>query len=156
VNRAALLIAALLPLSTLAADLTAAQLFTVGKVVDRSSVIVAGAKAHEADMCRGFSLTESQVKEFFRRATLMTPAALQQAYQDSPCEVEGHIRYQDQKFVFVVNAAYTGQIEVGPGKFLYFGCASCKDMFDYGYLTPAAPATVAAPASATRPPRPYQ
>lgn len=149
-RRASLLIAALLPLGALAADLTAAQLFAAGKVVDHASVIVATAKPHDADMCRGFSLTESQVKEFFHRATPAAPEVLRQSYQDSPCEVEGHIRYQDQKFMFVVTAAYTGQIEIAPGKFLYFGCASCQDMFDYGYLTPAA-ASAPAPASATHP-----
>ena len=151
-RRASLLIASLLPLGALAADFTAAQLVAAGKVLEHDSVIVATAKSHDADMCRGFSLTESEVKEFFRRATLTTPEVLRQSYQDSPCEVEGHIRYQDQKFMFVVNAASTGQIEIAPGKFLYFGCASCKDMFDYGYLTPAVPATAAAPVPATSPP----
>jgi len=150
VKRAALL-ALLLPSLVSAADLTAAQLFASGKVADHQSVIVASAKAHDADMCRGFNLTESQVKDFFRKAVVMAPDALHQAYQSAPCNVVGHILYQDQKFMFVVNAAATGQIEIGPGKYLYFGCAACKDMFDYGYLTPAAPTTAAAPASATTP-----
>ena len=139
-----------LPSAGFAADLNAAQLFAAGKVVDHTSVIVATAKAHDADMCRGFSLTESQVKDFFRKATVMPQEALHQAYQSAPCDVVGHILYQDQKFMFVVNAAATGQIEIGPGKYLYFGCAACKDMFDYGYLMPAQ-ATAAAPASATTP-----
>ena len=146
-RRVALLLCASLPLATLAADFTAAQLFASGKVVDRESVIVASVDAHDADMCRGFNLTESQVKDFFRRAAVMAPEALHKAYQDAPCEVEGHIRYQDQVFPFVIGAAYTGEIQIGPDKYLYFGCASCKDMFDYGYLTPVA-ASVPAPTPA--------
>ncbi|HSN17562.1 MAG TPA: hypothetical protein VLV87_05075 [Gammaproteobacteria bacterium] len=149
-RRAALLLASSLPVAALAADLTAAQLFASGKVMDHASVIVATAGPHDADMCRGFSLTESQVKYFFRRAAVMAPAELHRLYQDSPCEVEGHLRYQDQTFLFVVNAAYTGEIQIGPDKYLYFGCADCKDMFDYGYLTPAA-SSVPAPAAATHP-----
>ena len=149
-RRAALLLSLSLPCSVMAADLTAAQLFAGGKVVDRESVIVESARPHDADMCRGFSLTESQVKDFFRRAAVMPQGALRKAYQDSPCEVEGHIRYQDQTFLFVIDAAYTGEIQIGPDQYLYFGCASCKDMFDYGYLTPPA-ASVPAPASANDP-----
>ena len=149
-RRAALFLILSLCCAAAAAEPTAAQLFASGKVVDRASVIVASTQAHDADMCRGFSLTESQVKDFFRRAAVMAPETLHQAYQDSPCEVEGHIRYQDQTFFFVVNAAYTGEIQIGPDKYLYFGCTSCRDMFDYGYLTPAA-ASVPAPASASGP-----
>ena len=67
----------LLPSAGFAADLNAAQLFTAGKVVDRTSVIVATAKAHDADMCRGFSLTESQVKDFFRKAKALKPTTPQ-------------------------------------------------------------------------------
>jgi hypothetical protein len=64
--------------------------------------------------------------------------------------VDGYILYQDQKLQFMVNAAFTGEIQVAPGKYLYFGCpTACKELFDYGYLTPA-PATLSAPASATR------
>ncbi|HEY1992653.1 MAG TPA: hypothetical protein VGH71_09350 [Gammaproteobacteria bacterium] len=147
----ALLLGVALPSAALAADLTAAQLFAGGKVMDRESVIVASAKPHDADMCRGFSLTESQVKDFFRRAAVMAEAVQRRDYQDAPCEVEGHIRYQDQTFLFIIGAAYTGEIQIGPDKYLYFGCATCKDMFDYGYLTPPA-ASTPAPASATLPP----
>lgn len=145
-RRAALFLLLCLPWMACMAEPTAAQLFAAGKVVDHASVIVASPKPHDADMCRGFSLTESQVKEFFRRAAVMSPEALQQAYQASPCEVEGHIRYQDQLFQFVISAAYTGELQIGSDKYLHFGCANCRDMFDYGYLIPAA-ASTPAPAS---------
>ena len=146
-GRAALLLGLSLPCAAAVAEPTAAQLFASGKVVGSKSVIVASADAHDADMCRGFSLTDSQVKDFFRRAAVMAPETLHKTYQDSPCEVEGHLRYQDQTFLFVIDAAYTGEIQIGPDRFLHFGCASCRDMFDYGYLTPAA-ASATAPASA--------
>jgi hypothetical protein len=132
-----------------AAELTVAQLISGGKVLEHDSVIVAGPKPHEADMCRGFALTESQVKEFFKRSAAMDQAALKGAYQWSPCEVQGHIVYREQKFLYTVNAAATGRIEIAPDKYLYFGCSVCKDLFDYGYVVPPAPATTAAPAPAT-------
>jgi hypothetical protein len=106
-------------------------------------------------MCRGFSLTESQIKDFFKRAKVLDEAALKSAYQWAPCEVQGHILYRDQKFLYTVNAAATGRIETGPGHYVYFGCADCKDLFDYGYVLPPAPVTGQAPAPATvlQPPR---
>ncbi len=128
-----------------AADLTVAQLISGGKVLDHDSVIVATAKPHEADMCRGFALTESQVKEFFKRSAVMGQAAIKGAYQWSPCEVQGHFVYREQKFLYTVNAAATGRIEIAPDKYLYFGCNTCKDLFDYGYVVPPVPATVATP-----------
>ena len=147
-----LLLALAVPAAALAADLTAAQLFASGRVMDHESVIVATPRPHDADMCRGFSLTGSQVKSFFHRATLMTADAVHRLYQWSPCEVEGHILYRDQKFLFLINAAATGKIEVAPGRYLSFGCANCQDMFDYGYLMPAT-VTAAAPAAASAPPQ---
>jgi hypothetical protein len=136
-----------------AADLTVAQLISNSKVLEHDSVIVETAKAHEADMCRGFSLTESQIKDFFKRSAVVDEATLKTAYQWAPCIVQGHILYQDQKFLFVVNAASTGRIETAPGKYLFFGCNVCKDLFDYGYVVPPAPVTAATPASSTTPPR---
>jgi hypothetical protein len=136
-----------------AAGVTMAQLIKGGKVLEHDSVIVATPNSHDADMCRGFSLTESQIKDFFKRAAVLDEAALKSAYQWSPCEVQGHILYRDQKFLYTVSAASTGRIETGPGQYLYFGCATCKDIFDYGYVLPPAPATAAAPASVTTAPR---
>ena len=129
------------------ADVTVAQLISGGKVLEHDSMIVATEKPHEADMCRGFSLTESQVKGFFRKAVVMDEAALKQAYQWSPCEVQGHLLYQDQEFLYVVNAAGTGRIEVAPGRFVDFGCNTCQDLFDYGYVLPPAPSSAPAPRS---------
>jgi hypothetical protein len=134
-----------------AAELTIAQLLAGGKVLEHDSIIVATPDPHEADMCRGFGLTGSQIKDFFKRATVLDEAVLKSAYQWAPCEVQGHILYRDQKVLFTVNAAATGRIETGPGQYVYFGCASCKDIFDYGYVLPPAPATGNAPASTTVP-----
>lgn len=124
-----------------AADVTMAQLIKGGKVLEHDSVIVATSDPHEADMCRGFSLTGSQIKDFFKRGTILDGAALKSAYQWSPCEVQGHLLYRGQKFLYTVNAAATGRIETGPGQYLYFGCATCRDLFDFGYLLPPASAT---------------
>lgn len=127
--------------------MTVAQLLSTGRVVEHESVIVTTPKPHDADMCRGFSLTESQVKSFFRKATVMASSDLKQAYQWSPCEVQGHLLYQDQKFLYSVNAAGTGEIEVAPGSYISFGCNTCQDLFDYGYVLPPAPTSVPAPRS---------
>jgi hypothetical protein len=137
--------------SAFAADITMAQLLAGGKVLEHDSVIVATPKAHEADMCRGFSLNAGDIKDFFKRATVQGEAALKSAYQWSPCEVQGHILYQDQKFLYTVNAGATGSIETSPGHYVYFGCNTCKDLFDFGYLLPPVPATAGAPAAATKP-----
>ncbi|HEY1771875.1 MAG TPA: hypothetical protein VGH91_01635 [Gammaproteobacteria bacterium] len=136
-----------------AADLTMAQLLAGDKVLEHDSVIVATSNAHEADMCRGFSLTESQVKDFFKRSAVLDEATLKSAYQWSPCEVQGYLLYRDQKFLYTVNAAATGRIETGPGRYVYFGCNTCRDIFDYGYVLPPAPGIGQAPAAATAPPR---
>jgi hypothetical protein len=130
-----------------AADVTVAQLINAGKVVEHDSVIVATPKPHEADMCRGFSLTESQVKTFFHKAAVLDTDTLKKTYQWSPCEVQGHLLYQDQKFLYTVNAAGTGQIEVAPGTYINFGCNVCQDLFDYGYVLPPAPSSAPAPRS---------
>jgi hypothetical protein len=123
--------------------------------LEHDSVIVETAKPHEADMCRGFNLTESQVRDFFKKAVVMTDADLRKAYQLSPCTVQGHFLYHEQKFLFIIDAAATGRIETAPGIYVEFGCNVCKDLFDYGYVVPPAPATQPAPASNTtpRPPR---
>ena len=141
--------------SAFAAGVTMAQLLAGSKVLEHDSVIVATPRPHEADMCRGFSLTENQIKEFFKRARVMGVAALKSAYQWSPCEVQGHLLYQDQKLLYTVNAAGTGEIEIAPGHYIAFGCNTCRDLFDYGYILPPAPSTggAPAPATATRPPR---
>lgn len=132
---AALLLA---PALAAAADITVGEIYGSGKVFDRVSVIVATARPHEADTCRGFSLTDSQIRDFFRKAQVMDPQALH-GYRPAACEVEGHFLYQDQKFGFIINAAYTGQIEVAPGRYVMFGCdTACKAIFDYGYPVPAA------------------
>ena len=143
-RRLALLLPALLGATAWTAAVTVAQLINAGKVVEHDSVIVATNMAHEADMCRGFSLTESQVKTFFRKAAVLDPDTLKKTYQWSPCEVQGHLLYQEQKFLYTVNAAGTGQIEVAPGQYVSFGCNVCQDLFDYGYVLP--PAASSAPA----------
>jgi len=141
--------------AAVAANITMVDLIRDGKVLEHDSVIVATPQPHDADMCRGFSLTENQVKDFFKRAKAMDEAALRSAYQWAPCEVQGHILYQDQKFLYVVNAAATGEIEVAPGTYVSFGCNSCRDLFDFGYVLPPTPATsqAPAPASVRQPPR---
>jgi len=138
-----------------AADVTLVQLLAGSKVLEHDSVIVATAKAHEADMCRGFSLNAGDIKTFFKRATVLDEAAMKSAYQWSPCEVQGHLLYQEQKLFYTVSAAATGRIETAPGHYVYFGCNTCKDIFDFGYLLPPAPATAgaAAPATQPKPPR---
>lgn len=146
-NRAVLLLPALLGTTAWTAEVTVAQLIGAGKVMEHDSVILTTGKPHEADMCRGFGLTESQVKSFFRKAVVMDEAALKQAYQWSPCEVQGHLRYQDQEFLYTVSAASTGRIEVSPGRFVDFGCNTCQDLFDYGYVLPPAPTSAPAPSS---------
>lgn len=141
--------------AALAADMNMAELLAGGKVLEHDSVIVATSNTHAADMCRGFSLNAGDIKDFFKRAAVMDEAALKHAYQWSPCEVQGHLLYKDQKFLYTVNAAATGRIEIAPGQYVHFGCNRCKDLFDYGYLLPPAPVTGAAPAATTRlqPPR---
>lgn len=130
-----------------AAEVTVAQIIDAGKVLEHDSVILATDQPHQADMCRGFSLSESQVKSFFRKAVVMDEASLKRAYQWSPCEVQGHLLYQEQKFLYVVNAAGTGEIEVAPGRYVDFGCNNCRDLFDYGYVLPPAPTSAPAPRS---------
>lgn len=130
-----------------AADLTVMQLLKGAKVLEHDSMIVATAKAQEADMCRGFSLTESQVRSFFLKATVLDVDTLKKTYQWSPCQVQGHLLYQDQKFPYTVSAAGTGQIEVAPGRYVSFGCNVCQDLFDYGYVLPPAPTSAPAPRS---------
>lgn len=133
--------------SAAAADLTLTVLVTQAKVLDHQTLIVATPDAHEADMCRGFDLTDSQIRDFFRKARPMAAEELKKSYKWAPCEVQGHLLFQDQKLAFSVTAASTGEIEVAPGKVIEFGCdASCAGIFVYGYPVPAAP-TAMAPAS---------
>ena len=142
------LLASLLLVSGAAgADATVAQLVSGGKVLDHKDLIVETSNAHEADMCRGFDLTDSQIRDFFRKATPMTAEAMHVAYKWAPCQVLGHILYQEQKLQFVITAASTGEIQVAPGKTVEFGCnSSCAEMFAYGYPVPPA-ATATLPAS---------
>lgn len=130
-------------------DLTIDQVLAGGKLLDHYPVIIETAGPHDADMCRGFDLTASQVREFFRKARVTDPAVLQNGFEHAPCEVEGHLRYGDQRFTFIVNAAATGEIEIAPGRYLKVGCAEvCKSIFDYGYPTPPAVTASAAATSA--------
>jgi hypothetical protein len=134
--------------SAAAADLTVAQLVAGGKVLDHKDLIVETADAHEADTCRGFDLTDSQIRDFFRKATVQTAEGLKKDYKWAPCQVQGHILFQEQKLNFSVTAASTGLIEVAPGKVIEFACdASCADMFVYGYPVPAAPTVTPASSS---------
>ena len=119
-----------------AAGLTVDQIYTKCQVLDRNSVIVETSHPHDADMCRGFSLTESQVRDFFKKAKVITPQDRHDVFEWAPCEVEGYFIYQDQKFSFSINAAATGMIEIAPNQYVYFGCIEvCKNIFDYGYDT---------------------
>ena len=77
----------------------------------------------------------------------LTAEALHANFKWAPCQVLGHILYQEQKLQFVITAASTGEIQVAPGKTVEFGCnSSCAEMFAYGYPVPPA-ATATLPAS---------
>jgi len=142
-----LLVSLLLVSASASGDITVAQLVAGGKVLDHKDLIVETPNAHEADTCRGFDLTDSQIRDFFRKAAPMTAEALHANFKWAPFQVLGHILYQDQKLQFVITAASTGQIEVAPGNVIQFGCnSSCAEMFAYGYPVPPA-ATATLPAS---------
>jgi hypothetical protein len=129
-----------------AADRAVDDILRSSSVLGHVSVITATPDPHEADMCRGFSLTESEIRTFFKKARVMASDTVKHDFQWAPCEVVGYFLYQDQKFRFSINAAATGAIELAPGQSVAFGCASiCKAIFDYGYIVPPADDIVTRP-----------
>ena len=135
-----LLTAALLPLvfscaAARGAGVTVETLLAAGSVLDHQSVIVATDHPDDAGMCRGFDLTDSEIREFFKMAAVTRPAdTAPHPALWAPCQVEGHFIYQGEKFWFSISAASTAVIEVAPGDYADFSCPmACRSLFYYGY-----------------------
>ena len=115
--------------------MTVETLLTSGRVLDHQSVIVDTDQSDDPGMCRGFDLTDSEIREFFRKAavTSLAGTAPHPALW-APCRVEGHFLYQGEKFWFSISAASTAVIEVAPGDYAGFACPmACRSLFYYGY-----------------------
>lgn len=114
---------------------TVETLLTSGRVLDHQSVTVETDQPDDAGMCRGFDLTDSEIREFFRKAavTSLAETAPHPALW-APCRVEGHFLYQGEKFWFSISAASTAVIEIAPGDYAGFECPmACRSLFYYGY-----------------------
>ena len=117
------------------ADVTVETLLTSGRVLDHQSVTVETDQPDDAGMCRGFDLTDSEIREFFKMAAVISPAGTApHPALWAPCRVEGHFLYQGEKFWFSISAASTAVIEVAPGDYAAFACPmACRSLFYYGY-----------------------
>lgn len=118
-----------------ATGVTVETLLTSGRVLDHQSVIADTGHPEDAGMCRGFDLTDSEIREFFKMAAVTNPAdAAPHPVLWAPCRVEGHFLYQGEKFWFSISAASTAVIEVAPGDYADFACPmACRSLFYYGY-----------------------
>ena len=118
-----------------AASVTVETLLTSGRVLDHQSVIADTGHPDDAGMCRGFDLTDSEIREFFRNAAVTSTAgASTHPALWAPCQVQGHFLYQGEKFWFSISAASTAVIEVAPGDYADFACpTACRSLFYYGY-----------------------
>jgi hypothetical protein len=117
------------------AGVTVQTLLTSGRVLDHQSVIVDTGHPDDAGMCRGFDLTDSEIREFFKNAAVTSTAGTApHPPLWAPCQVEGHFLYQGEKFWFSISAASTAVIEVAPGDYADFACpTACRSLFYYGY-----------------------
>ena len=67
-----------------------------GKLADVKSVLRKTSHPDDVKGCRGFSLKEDKIREFFKSADQVTSATIHNEYEWAPCEVVGHFLYKNQ------------------------------------------------------------
>jgi hypothetical protein len=84
-----------------------------------------------ARACESWNLSESQVLEFFKRATSIIPSELTTTFNVVPCQYSGSITINGEPYTFSINAGSFGVIRgTPPERVALFGCrAACKELF---------------------------
>jgi len=94
-------------------------------------VYVADFNSEDIEHCRpsDVDLSNSQARDFFRRARQVDSKILHDFYNYAPCYIEGVLKYKSQSCDWQIRAGATGQIKCG-NSIWYFACDNCQDLFE--------------------------
>lgn len=104
----------------------------------RYEVEITGAEMESDDlMCKNhsasggqFRLTESQVRLFFKKATVITSIELHDEYDVLPCYVHGYIYDSKDKYKWEIRPIGIGKLITPDDEVIWLGCKEdCEEMF---------------------------
>lgn len=72
-------------------------------------------------------LTNTEVRQFFQRASQLSYRQLQDDYPHAPCRLEGTLIYRGKLCQWSISAAGTGSIVCGESSW-HFACDDCQDL----------------------------
>ena len=86
-----------------------------------------------ARACRSWTLTDSQVRSFFTKATAISSDELRSLYSVLPCQYSGTITIAGTRYQFSINIGRFGFIRgASPQDVSLFGCPdNCKELFQF-------------------------
>jgi hypothetical protein len=80
--------------------------------------------------CRGFTLNEKQIKEYFSKANIIDEYKANHEYDWAPCYVRGTMEWDHLEAKWEINALQTAVVRFKNGDVLYFICkGACDHMF---------------------------
>lgn len=83
------------------------------------------------DICSGFTFSEAEVREYFKKASVISEHVRQYGFQNLPCYVGGEMILNGEVAAWEIEASAAGKIRFNSGKVMNFGCGdACRKMFD--------------------------
>ena len=89
---------------------------------------------HDSELVRGlctkFTMTETEVREFFKKADVMSAHVRKYGYDWLPCLVRGELVINGKPATFQIESTATGWIRFSNGKTAHLGCRdACAELF---------------------------
>jgi len=83
------------------------------------------------DICSGFRFNEREVREYFKKAYVISDHVRQYGFQTLPCYVKGEMDLNGETALWEIEASAVGKIQFKNGKVVTVGCKeACRKMFD--------------------------
>jgi len=83
-------------------------------------------------VCSNFVLSESEIREFFKKADVISSHIREQGFDWLPCYVQGNLVMNGKKVPFQIEASATGWIKYSKNKTVWLGCKDvCAEMFNH-------------------------
>ncbi len=87
----------------------------------------------DIDACRNFSLTEQQVRNYFKNAKIISREAWHYEYLWSPCYVRGTLIKKGRAYNWEISTTQLGWIKDKKGKDFILACDDCGPPFIDGH-----------------------
>ena len=92
--------------------------------------ITPGYEGHpDASYCKDFKMTESQIRDFFSKAKVISSSQLHDEYDWSPCYIEGKLSQGTETSIWKIYASKVGEIKKKNSDTINLGCKNCGRPF---------------------------